>query len=201
MRVLIVEDDRNLGGFLRKAFREEGYAVDLAEAGDTGLVSALEGDYDCVVLDLMLPGRDGFQVVREIRERGLHTPVLMLTARGELTAKVRGLEGGADDYLTKPFDLPELLARVQALIRRSEFKRDDATLKVGALRLDPIARTVAVAEKTIDLSPREFGLLEFLMRNADRTMSRSRIAEAVWDYQFDPSTNVVDVYINYLRKK
>jgi len=201
MRILIIEDDKNLGAFLRKAFREEGYAVDLADAGDTGLATALDGAYDCVVLDLMLPGCDGFEVVRELRERGAHTPVLMLTARGELTAKVRGLEGGADDYLTKPFDLPELLARVQALIRRAGFKRADSTLEVGVIRLDPIARTVSVAAQTVDLSPREFALLEFLMRNADRTMSRSRIAEAVWNYQFDPSTNVVDVYVNYLRKK
>jgi two-component system OmpR family response regulator len=201
MRILIIEDDKNLGAFLRKAFKEEGYAVDVAEAGDTGLEIALERDYACMVLDLMLPGRDGFEVVRELRERGLRMPVLVLTARGELTAKVRGLEGGADDYLTKPFDLPELLARVQALIRRAGFQREDATLEVGVIRLDPVARTVTVAGQQVDLSPREFGLLEFLMRNADRTMSRSRIAEAVWDYQFDPATNVVDVYINYLRKK
>jgi two-component system OmpR family response regulator len=201
MRILIVEDDRNLGNFLRKAFAEEGYAVDVADAGDVGLETALDGGYDCIVLDLMLPGRDGFGVVKELRGRGLHTPVLMLTARGELTAKVRGLEGGADDYLTKPFDLPELLARVQALIRRAGFKRTEATLQVGALALDPIARTVKLSGRSIDLSPREFGLLEFLMQNAGRTMSRSRIAEAVWNYQFDPSTNVVDVYINYLRKK
>ncbi len=201
MRILIIEDDRNLGAFLRKAFQEEGYAVDLAETGDKGLAAALDREYQCMVLDLMLPGRDGFEVLRELRERGMRTPVLMLTARDELTAKVRGLEGGADDYLTKPFDLPELLARVQALIRRSGFQRDDAALDVGAIRLDPIDRVVTVQGTTVDLSPREFALLEFMMRNANRTMSRSRIAEAVWDYQFDPATNVVDVYINYLRKK
>jgi two-component system OmpR family response regulator len=201
MRILIVEDDRNLGTFLRKAFAEEGYAVDVADSGDVGLESALDGGHGCIVLDLMLPGRDGFEVVKELRSRGLHTPVLMLTARGELTAKVRGLEDGADDYLTKPFDLPELLARVQALIRRAGFQRTDATLEVGAIALDPIGRTVKLDGRAIDLSPREFELLEFLMQNAGRTMSRSRIAEAVWDYQFDPSTNVVDVYINYLRKK
>ncbi len=125
----------------------------------------------------------------------------MLTARGELTDKVRGLEGGADDYLTKPFDLAELLARVQALIRRARFKREDSSLRVGVLKLDPSAREVTVAGDDLDLSPREFSLLEFLMKNAGRTMSRSRIAEAVWNYQFDPGTNVVDVYINYLRKK
>lgn len=201
MRILIVEDDRNLGTFLRKAFAEEGYAVDLADSGDVGLERALDGRHDCIVLDLMLPGKDGFEVVTELRARGLHTPVLMLTARGELTAKIKGLEGGADDYLTKPFDLPELLARVQALIRRAGFQREDAVLEVGAIALDPISRTVSMGGRALELSPREFELLEFLMRNAGRTMSRSRIAEAVWDYQFDPSTNVVDVYINYLRKK
>jgi len=199
MRVLLVEDDRNLRAFLRKAFREEGYAVDEATTGEEALDAVVE--YDCVVLDLMLPGRDGFEVVREIRARGDRTPILVLTARGELTSRVRGLEGGADDYLTKPFDLPELLARVHALVRRSRFRHEEAVLHVGALALDPLARRVTLEERSIDLSPREFSLLEFLMRNVNRTVSRSRIAEAVWNYQFDTETNVVDVYINYLRKK
>jgi len=201
MRLLLVEDDHNLRRFLRKAFREEGYAVDEAPAGDVALLTALHSPFDCIVLDLMLPGMDGFEIVRELRSRGLHTPVLMLTARGELTNKVRGLEGGADDYLTKPFDLAELLARVQALIRRARFKREDSVLIVGVLHLDTAARTLRRDGKAVDLSPREFALLEFLMRNVGRTMSRSRIGEAVWNYQFDPGTNVVDVYINYLRKK
>ncbi len=201
MRILLVEDDTNLRAFLRKAFREEGYAVDQAATGGDGLSAALDGGYDCLVLDLMLPGMDGLQIVRHLRERGLHTPVLMLTARGELTDRVKGLEGGADDYLTKPFDLAELLARVQALIRRAQFKREDAALRVGILRLVIADRAVTVGDRSVELSPREFSLLEFLMRNAGRTMSRSRIAEAVWNYQFDPGTNVVDVYINYLRKK
>jgi two-component system OmpR family response regulator len=201
MRILLVEDDPNLRAFLRKAFREEGYSVDHAAAGDEGLAAALSTEYDCVVLDLMLPSMDGFAIVRELRGRGIHTPVLMLTARGELTDKVRGLEGGADDYLTKPFDLAELLARLQALIRRTRFEREDSGIKVGVLELNVATRIVTVAGATVDLSPREFSLLEFLMRNAGRTMSRSRIAEAVWNYQFDSGTNVVDVYINYLRKK
>ncbi len=149
----------------------------------------------------MLPGRDGFSVVTELRARGVFTPVLLLTARDELEARVRGLEGGADDYLTKPFDLPELLARVHALIRRADLRHQDATLKVGDLTLDPLTRRVTQGERVVDLSPREFALLEFLMRNAGRSVSRSRIAEAVWNYQFDPETNVVDVYVNYLRKK
>jgi DNA-binding response OmpR family regulator len=201
MRILLVEDDHNLRAFLRKAFREEGYTVDQAAAGTEGLAAALDIPYDCVVLDLMLPGMDGFQIVGHLREHGCHTPVLMLTARGELTDKVKGLEGGADDYLTKPFDLAELLARVQALVRRAQFSRDDSALRVGLLRLDVASRAVTVGDQSVDLSPREFSLLEFLMRNAGRTMSRSRIAEAVWNYQFDPGTNIVDVYINYVRKK
>jgi DNA-binding response OmpR family regulator len=200
-RILIVEDDTNLRTFLRKAFREEGYGVEEAERGDTALTQALERPFDCIVLDLMLPGRDGFDVVSELRARHSRTPVLLLTARSELDFRVRGLEDGADDYLTKPFDLPELLARVQALIRRAEFRHQDATLRVGDLLVDPITRQVRSGDQVVDLTPREFSLLEFLARNAGRTMSRSRIAEAVWNYQFDPGTNVVDVYVNYLRKK
>lgn len=201
MQILIVEDDRDLRRFLRKAFREEGYGVTGAESGDRALDHALGGAYDCIVLDVMLPGRDGFAVVRELRARRDFTPVLLLTARDEIDARVRGLEGGADDYLTKPFDLSELLARVHALIRRAELRHRDATLRVGDIHLDPLTRGVTQDGRRVDLSPREFALLEFLMRNAGRTVSRSRIAEAVWSYKFDPETNVVDVYINYLRKK
>ncbi|MEO8193240.1 MAG: response regulator transcription factor [Gemmatimonadales bacterium] len=146
-------------------------------------------------------GRDGFSVVDELRHRGVVTPILMLTARDDLESRVRGLEGGADDYLIKPFDLPELIARVHALTRRAELRHKDATVKVGNLMLDPLTRRVTCDRRIVDLSPREFSLLEFLMRNAGRTVSRSRIAEAVWNYKFDPETNVVDVYVNYLRKK
>lgn len=201
MRLLLVEDDRNLRSFLRKAFREEGYAVDTAESGDRGLERALAGEYHCVVLDLMLPGRDGFAVVAELRGRNVTTPILLLTARDELASRVRGLEGGADDYLTKPFDLPELLARVLALIRRSHLRHQETVLSVGDVSVDALKRRVTKDGKVIDLSPREFALLEFLSRNAGRTVSRARIAEAVWNYQFDTETNVVDVYINYLRRR
>jgi DNA-binding response OmpR family regulator len=201
VQLLLVEDDRDLRRFLSKAFREEGYGVAEAESGDQALERALDGAYHCIVLDVMLPGRDGFAVVAELRERGVLTPVLLLTARDELESRVRGLEGGADDYLTKPFDLPELIARVHALIRRAELRHKDATLAVGGLTLDPLTRRVTQDGRVVDLSPREFALLEYLMRNAGRTVSRSRIAEAVWNYKFDPETNVVDVYVNYLRKK
>jgi len=201
MRILLVEDDRNLRNFLRKAFREEGYAVDYAESGDRGFERALEVEYDCIVLDLMLPGIDGFEVIARLRERGMVAPILVLTARDELDARVRGLEGGADDYLTKPFDLPELMARVLALIRRAQLRHEDTVLTVGDLRVDQLKREVMRGTRTLDLSPREFSLLVFLARNAGRTVSRSRIADAVWNYRFDPETNVVDVYVNYLRKK
>ena len=201
VQILLVEDDRDLRRFLSKAFREEGYGVTETDSGDRALERALDGTFSCVVLDVMLPGRDGFSVVAELRKRGISTPVLLLTAKDELESRVRGLEGGADDYVTKPFDLPELLARVHALIRRAELRHKDATLQVGDVSLDPLSRRVTQGDRLVDLSPREFTLLEFLMRNAGRTVSRSRIAEAVWNYKFDPETNVVDVYVNYLRKK
>jgi DNA-binding response OmpR family regulator len=200
-RVLLVEDDPNLRGFLRKAFREEGFLVDDAASGGAGLALALEKDFDCVVLDRMLPELDGLELLRQLRARGKRTPVLMLTARGDMPDRVRGLEAGADDYLPKPFDLPELLARLQALIRRSRFAAEDVVMRVGALSLDPMGRKVTLGDQRAELTPREFALLEYFMRNVNRTLSRSRIAEAVWNYQFDSETNVVDVYVNYLRKK
>ena len=201
MRLLLVEDDRHLRSFLRKAFREEGYAVDEVESGDRAVERALAAEYHCIVLDVMVPGRDGFAVVSELRQRAVTTPILLLTARDELEARVRGLEGGADDYLTKPFDLPELLARILALIRRSHLRHQDTVLSVGDLSVDSLKHRVTKGGKPIDLSPREYALLEFLIRNAGRTVSRARIAEAVWNYHFDSETNVVDVYITYLRKK
>jgi two-component system OmpR family response regulator len=201
MRLLIVEDDRNLRGFLRKAFREEGFSVDEAASGDEGLEAAFAAPYDCVVLDVMLPGRSGLQVLDELRGRGVDTPILLLTARNEPSHRVLGLERGADDYLGKPFDLAELMARVQALVRRSRMRIEDPTLRVGHIVLDPMTRRVTSGERVVDLTPREFSLLEFMMRNAGRTLSRARIAEAVWNYQFDSNTNVVDVYITYLRRK
>ena len=200
-RVLIVEDDQNLRFFLQKAFREEGYVVDVAASGDDGLAAAVAGERDCIVLDRSLPGQDGMAILRELRSRGRRTPVLMLTARGEMAERVRGLEAGADDYLPKPFDLPELLARVQALIRRATLAADDLIIRVGQLTVDPAGRKVTVAGRTVELTPREFSLLEYMARNCGRTLSRARIAEAVWNYQFDPETNVVDVYVNYVRRK
>jgi DNA-binding response OmpR family regulator len=199
--VLLVEDDRSLREFLRKALREDGTTADEAATGEAALHAVRERPYDCIILDVMLPGRDGFEVLAALRTQGVTTPILMLTARSELSHRVRGLEGGADDYLPKPFDLAELLARVQALVRRARLGGGDPTLRLGALTLNPLARRVTLDERIVDLSPREYALLEFLMRNAGRTLSRSRIAEAVWRVQFDSHTNVVDQYVTYLRRK
>ncbi|MBK8247321.1 MAG: response regulator transcription factor [Gemmatimonadetes bacterium] len=199
--VLIVEDDKHLRQFLRKALREEGVTVEEAASGAAALEAAASKSYDCIVLDVMLPERDGFDVLTTLRAAGVLTPILMLTARAELAHRVRGLESGADDYLAKPFDLAELLARIQALVRRARLGGAEPVLRVGPLTLHQLARRVSLASQAIDLSPREFALLEFLMLNAGRTLSRSRIAEAVWNYQFDPQTNVVDQYITYLRRK
>ncbi len=200
-RVLVVEDDRNLRRFLQKALHEEGYVVDAAASGDEGFPMAKASAYDCIVLDRMLPGLDGLAFVSELRREGVHSPVLMLTARGELNERVRGLEAGADDYLPKPFDLAELLARIQALIRRARLAPIEQVLTVGPIRIDRVARRVAVAGRVVELTPREFSLLVFMAEHRGRTLSRSRIAEAVWQYQFDSETNVVDVYVNYLRRK
>lgn len=199
--VLIVEDDKHLRQFLRKALREEGVTVEEAASGAAALEAAASKSYDCIVLDVMLPERDGFDVLTTLRAAGVLTPILMLTARAEVAHRVRGLESGADDYLAKPFDLAELLARIQALVRRARLGGAEPVLRVGLLTLHQLGRRVALASQAIDLSPREFALLEFLMLNAGRTLSRSRIAEAVWNYQFDPQTNVVDQYITYLRRK
>jgi two-component system OmpR family response regulator len=199
--VLIVEDDKHLRQFLRKALREEGVTVDEAASGVAALEAAASKSYDCIVLDVMLPERDGFEVLAALRAAGVLTPILMLTARTELAHKVRGLEGGADDYVAKPFDLAELLARIHALVRRARLGGAEPVLRVGTLSLHQLARRVMLGARAIDLSPREFSLLEFLMLNAGRTLSRSRIAEAVWNYQFDPQTNVVDQYVTYLRRK
>jgi two-component system OmpR family response regulator len=200
-RLLVVEDDRELRRFLAKAFREEGYVVVDAESDDRALERARGGDYGCIVLDVVLPRGDGVHMVRELRACNVTTPILMLTAHDGLEARLRGLEAGADDCLAKPFDLREMLARIRALIRRANLPRRDATLSAGELVLDRLTRRVTHAGRPVDLTPREFTLLEFLMRNAGRTVSRSVIASVVWRYQFDSGTNVIDVYVNYLRKK
>ena len=200
MRILLVEDDRKVASFIRKGLAEEGYAVDVAQDGETGLAMGLDRLHDVIVLDVMLPGKPGFQVVRELRQAKVTTPVLLLTARETVEDKVQGLDAGADDYLTKPFAFAELLARVRALLRRGRGAQAPL-LQVADLVLDPATRTARRAGEPISLTNREFALLEYFLRNSGRVLTRTMIAEHVWDYSFDPGTNVIDVYVNYLRKK
>jgi heavy metal response regulator len=200
MRILLVEDDKKVASFIRKGLEEEGYAVDVAAEGEAGLFMGLDRLHDLIILDVMLPKKPGFQVLRELRQAKVATPVLMLTARDTVEDKVQGLDAGADDYLTKPFVFAELLARVRALLRRRAETRSPR-LQVADLVLDPATRSVTREGQPITLTNREFALLEYLMRNAGRVLTRTAITEHVWDYDFDSGTNVIDVYVNYLRKK
>jgi len=200
MRILVVEDEQKVASFIQKGLVEEGYAVDVAHDGEDGLAMALDGVHDLVVLDIMLPKRDGLAVLRELRNRRSQTSVLLLTARDAVADRVTGLDTGADDYLVKPFAFDELLARVRALLRRRGGDRL-AVLAAADLTLDPATREVRRGGKKIDLTPKEYALLEYLLRNKGRVLNRALIAQHVWDYDFDTATNVIDVYINYLRKK
>jgi len=200
MRLLVVEDDDSLADSLAKGLRENGCAVDVARDGEEGLHLALTGTYDVVVLDLMLPGRSGYDVIRTLRRREVQVPVLCLTARDRVSDKVTALDLGADDYLPKPFHFSELLARLRALHRRSP-RMVPQELRVGDLALDPATRRVTRAGRQIELTPREFGLLEYLMRHAGMVVTRTAIIENVWDMNFDSLTNVVDVFINRLRNR
>jgi two-component system, OmpR family, response regulator len=199
-RLLVVEDDGKLARALERGLRAEGYEVDVAYTGEDALSQADEQDYDAVVLDVMLPGLDGFAVCQELRRAARWVPVLMLTARSEVADRIRGLDAGADDYLVKPFDFGELLARLRALVRRSPAERA-ATLAVGDLRFDSAMRTVTRAGREVELTAREFQVLELLARNAGQVVSRPQLLEEIWDDDCDGSANVVDVYIGYLRKK
>jgi two-component system OmpR family response regulator len=200
VRVLVVEDEVKLGGLLQRGLSEEGHAADIARTGDDALWMAAAVDYDAIVLDVMLPGRDGFEVCRELRERGVWAPVLMLTARTAVSDRVAGLDAGADDYLPKPFAFAELLARLRALARRGAPERP-AVLEVGSLRLDPAARTVHRGDAQIGLSPKEFALLETFMRRPGQVLSRYQLLERAWDIGYESRSNVVDVYVRYLREK
>ena len=199
--VLVVEDDRHLVSVLERILAAEGYAVRTAQDGQTGLMLALQLKPDLVIIDVGLPQRDGVDVTRELRERGFREPVLMLTARSSVPDRVSGLDAGADDYLPKPFEYAELVARVKALLRRASNATASTVLRVRDLTLDPITRRVERGGKVVDLTQNEYALLEYLMRNAGHPVSRHQIAEHVWKYHVDPGTNVVDVYINYVRKK
>jgi heavy metal response regulator len=200
MRILLVEDDRKVASFIRKGLTEEGHAVDVAHDGENGLAMGLDRLHDVIVLDVMLPQKPGFQVLRELRQAKVTTPVLLLTARDAVEDKVQGLDAGADDYLTKPFAFAELLARVRALLRRGKAAQAPV-LQVADLTLDPAARTVKRGGEAIPLTNREFALLEYFLRNPGRVLTRTMISEHIWDYSFDAGTNVIDVYVNYLRKK
>jgi two-component system copper resistance phosphate regulon response regulator CusR len=199
MRVLLVEDEKNVAAFIKKGLEEEFYAVDVAEDGDDGLLMALSSDYDLMIFDIMLPGMNGIELCRKLRERGVKKPVLMLTAIDSVQSKVEGLESGADDYLTKPFAFSELLARLKALLRRSADSSSDLMLE--DLKIDLLSRRVFREGKEIFLTPKEFAMLEYLLRNKGRVLSRTQIIENVWGYNFDPSTNIVDVHVKFLREK
>jgi len=198
--VLVVEDEKKLGDLLGRGLREEGYAADVADRGEAALWMARAVDYDAIVLDLMLPGVDGFDVCRRLRRDGVWTPVLMLTARDAIEDRVSGLDTGADDYLTKPFSFDELLARLRALTRRAPAERP-AVLEVGDLRLDPAAHRAWRGDRELDLSAKEFALLEVFMRRPGVALTRTTLLDAAWDFAFESRSNVVDVYIRYLRQK
>jgi two-component system, OmpR family, response regulator len=200
MRVLVVEDEVKMGGLLKRGLTEEGHAADVARTGDDALWMAAATEYDAIVLDVMLPGRDGFAVCRELRERGVWSPVLMLTARDAVRDRVEGLDSGADDYLAKPFAFVELLARLRALARRGPVERP-AVLEVGDLRLDPAARRVWRGDTEVALSAKEFQLLETFMRHPGEVLSRYQLLEHAWDYDYENRSNIVDVYVRYLRDK
>jgi len=200
VRVLVVEDQPKLRSLLTRALRAETYAVDAVADGVEGLHQATEVDYDAVVLDIVLPGMDGLALLRELRERDRWMPVLLLTARDQVSDRVRGLDAGADDYLTKPFALAELLSRLRALVRRASGERP-AALTAGPVRLDPATHVVSVSAQPVHLSPREFAILEYLLRRQGEVVSRTELLDHVWDGEYDGVSNVVDVYVKYLRDK
>jgi two-component system, OmpR family, response regulator len=200
VRLLLVEDDAKLARAVGRGLRHEGYAVDVVGDGDGALTQAAVWDYDGIVLDVMLPNRDGFEVCRMLRERDCWAPILMLTARGQLDDRIRGLDVGADDYLIKPFDFGELLARLRALVRRAPAQRP-VRLEVGDLVVDPATHEVARAGVPVALTAREFAVLEYLARHAGEAVTRASLLDHVWDENFEGSTNIVDVYVGYLRRK
>ena len=200
MRILIVEDEKKVANFVKKGLQEEGYAVDLTFDGEEGLKLGKDPSYDLIILDIYLPKLDGLAALKKLRAHGVRTPVLLLTVRATIEDKVLGLDSGADDYLTKPFAFQELLARIRALLRR-RMDTGAAVIRIGDLVLDPASRIVSRGVRRIELTVKEFSLLEYFMRNPGKVLTRTMIIEHVWNYDFDSGTNVVDVYVNYLRKK
>jgi two-component system OmpR family response regulator len=201
LRILLIEDDQKIASFVVKGFKDAGFAVDHESDGEAGLQRALLESFNVAVVDIMLPDRDGLSIIEELRRRKITLPVIVLSAKRSVDDRVRGLQSGSDDYLTKPFAFSELLARVQALIRRVSGKPEPATLAYEDLSLNFLTREVVRGERKIDLQPREFALLEYLMRNAGKVVSRTMIMEHVWDYNFDPQTNIVEARISRLRDK
>ena len=200
MRILIVEDDKKVAGFIKKGLEEETYAIDVAYDGEDGLHFGSEGQYDLIILDIMLPKIDGLEILSQLRDQGRDTPILLLTAKDAVDDRVAGLNKGADDYLTKPFAFSELLARVRVLLRRGKAEVK-TTLQISDLTLDLVSHNVNRGGDEIELTGKEYSLLEYFMRNQEKVLTRTMIAEHVWDYNFDTFTNVIDVYINHLRKK
>ena len=200
MRILVVEDGKKVAGFIKKGLEEETYAVDVAYDGEDGLHFGSEGQYDLIILDIMLPKIDGLEILSQLRDQGKDTPIFLLTAKDAVDDKVTGLNKGADDYLTKPFAFSELLARVRVLLRRGKAEVK-TTLMISDLTLDLVSHKVNRGGDEIELTGKEYGLLEYFMRNQEKVLTRTMIAEHVWDYNFDTFTNVIDVYINHLRKK
>jgi two-component system OmpR family response regulator len=201
MRLLIVEDDRDAADYIARAFREVGHVADHAADGEDGLALALEREYDVLVVDRMLPKRDGLSLIGELRQQNVNTPILILSALGQVDDRVKGLRAGGDDYLPKPYSFSELLARVEVLARRRGGRNEETELRVGNLYLDRLSHSVRRGEEEITLQPREFRLLEYLMKHAGQVVTRTMLLENVWDYHFDPQTNVIDVHISRLRSK
>jgi heavy metal response regulator len=200
MRILVVEDEKKVASFLKKGLEEEYYAVDCAYDGEEALYMVEANEYDLMILDIMLPKIDGLEVVKGVRDKGFPLPVLMLTAKDSVEDVVKGLDAGGDDYLTKPFAFAELLARVRSLLRRKE-REPAGKLQIADLVLDPVTHAVSRGGQAIELTAKEYALLEYLMRQVNRVVTRTMISEHVWDYHFDPMTNVIDVYVNHLRSK
>jgi two-component system OmpR family response regulator len=201
MRLLIIEDDRAAADYLVKAFREVGHVADAAHDGEDGMAMALHGQYDVFIVDRMLPKRDGLSVIGELRANGIETPSLILSALGQVDDRVKGLRAGGDDYLPKPYSFSELLARVEVLARRRSGRSEETILRVGDLELDRLSHEVRRGKEEVALQPREFRLLEYLMQHAGQVVTRTMLLENVWDYHFDPQTNVIDVHISRLRSK
>ena len=201
MRLLVIEDDRDAADYLVKAFREVGHVADAANDGEDGLAMALDGKYDVLIVDRMLPKRDGLSVIGTLRDKGIETPALILSALGQVDDRVKGLRAGGDDYLPKPYSFTELLARTEVLARRRRGRTEETVLRVGDLELDRLSHQVRRGAEEISLQPREFRLLEYLMQHAGQVVTRTMLLENVWDYHFDPQTNVIDVHISRLRSK